>query len=395
MGDSLFAFLLFLTILAVFTRETFVIGFIYILGGAFLLGRWWTNTIIDRLVFQRHYESRVFPGETIQVKVDIVNHSLLPIVWLRIQDYFPLDLADTRSFQQVISFAPKEKKTLQYFLKAHKRGLYSIGPLLITTGDLLGMSRENNFEGHVEKLIVYPQIIPLNKVELPSSSPMGTLKTSQPIFEDPSRPMGTRDYQAGDSLRRIDWKATAASGKLQTRIFEPSIALETMIFLNLNTTDYYYRTRFDAVELAIVVAASLGHWISNKRQSVGLCSNGVDPLTDDHILAPMLPKKGRGHFMRILEVLARVRASETSDFSTLISHSRVKLSWGTTLLVISGSADQAIFGELIQCKKAGLNPVLILCGEHPGLRHAIKAGKLFKIPVHSILNEHDLDVWRA
>lgn len=99
--------------------------------------------------------------------------------------------------------------------------------------------------------------------------------------------------------------------------------------------------------------------------------------------------------MRILEVLARVRASETSDFSTLISHSRVKLSWGTTLLVISGSADQAIFGELIQCKKAGLNPVLILCGEHPGLRHAIKAGKLFKIPVHSILNEHDLDVWRA
>ena len=97
--------------------------------------------------------------------------------------------------------------------------------------------------------------------------------------------MGKRDYTAGDSLRRIDWKSTAAVGRLQTKLFEPSIALETVLFLNLNSEEYHYKFRYDASELAIVVAASLANWIIGQKQSVGLVVNGSDP----HSAYPISP----------------------------------------------------------------------------------------------------------
>ena len=163
-------------------------------------------------------------------------------------------------------------------MNADRRGYYPIGPLHLRSGDLIGLTEELDTEGGVDHLIVYPKIIPFAKVKLPSRSPLGTLRHTQPIFEDPSRVRGKRDYVAGDSLRRVDWKATATTGRLQVKQFEPSIALETAIFLNLNADEYAQRTRLDATELAIVIAASLANWIVGQRQSVGLCVNGVDPI---------------------------------------------------------------------------------------------------------------------
>ncbi len=118
---------------------------------------------------------------------------------------------------------------------------------------------------------------------------MGTLRHHQPIFEDPSRIFGKRPYVSGDSLRRVDWKATASTGQLQVKLFEPSIALETEIFLDLNTEAYEFHSRASATELAIVVTASLANWVVRARQSVGLVTNGLDPLAQDGLPPRLLP----------------------------------------------------------------------------------------------------------
>ena len=95
-------------------------------------------------------------------------------------------------------------------------------------------------------LTVYPRIVALNSIQIPSRSPQGTMRHTQPIFEDPTRVLGKREYVAGDSLRRVDWKSTAVTGRLQVKLFEPAISLETLIFLNLNAEDYHYRSRIDS-----------------------------------------------------------------------------------------------------------------------------------------------------
>ncbi len=394
MGDAFTFFIFVLIVLAVITRETFVFVLLYLFAGAALLGRWWTSRVVSKLVYTRKYDAKAFPGETIPVQLDIFNNSLLPAVWLRIQDFYPIEIADTSSFTQVISLGPRQKLHLGYTLKARKRGYYAIGPLHVSAGDLLGMSAEQHSEGKSDHLTIYPRVISLTEVRLPSNSPMGTMRHKQPIFEDPSRPTGKRDYQSGDSLRRIDWKATAATGRLQTKLFEPSIALETIIFLNLNLADYHVKTHFDATELAIVVAASLGNWIIARRQSTGLIANGVDPLATDSCPVPLPPRKGRAHMMRILEILARIRAAETEPFPAQIRQHRIHFPWGTTLIAVTGSADQMLFDELLQANRTGLNPVLILCGEHPSHRQAAQQARLYKVPAYVIHNEKDLDLWR-
>ena len=173
-------------------------------------------------------------------------------------------------------------------------------------------------------------------MKLPSRSPLGTLRHTQPIFEDPSRVRGKRDYMAGDSLRRVDWKATASTGRLQVKQFEPSIALETAIFLNLNADEYAPRTRLDATELAIVIAASLANWIVGKRQSVGLSVNGVDPIGTEDKAQALPPRKGRAHLTRILDVLARVRSAPPTPFAQLFQYEAARLPWGTTVILITG-----------------------------------------------------------
>lgn len=394
MGDAFTFFLLILFVLAVFTRETFVFILLYLFIGVGLLGRWWIDRVIKRLQYNRKYEHKVFPGEIIPVKLDIHNGSWLPAVWMRIQDYYPIEVADTSSFSQVISLGPREAVTLNYNLKAQKRGYYSIGPLHVSAGDLLGMASERQSEGAADHLTVYPRVIPLSKVNLPSHSPIGTMRHQQPIYEDPTRSIGKRDYRPGDSLRRIDWKSSAASGRLQTKLFEPSISLDTITFLDLNLEDYHPRSRFDATELAIVVSASLANWVISKRQSTGLISNGVDPLAADSLPIPLHSRKNRSHLMRILDILARIKAGENESFPALIRRHRVNFPWGTTLIAITGSAETPLFEELIQARRTGLIPVLILCGEHPNHRQAAQQSRLFEIPIFVFRTEKDIEIWK-
>jgi uncharacterized protein (DUF58 family) len=342
----------------------------------------------------RSFSPRAFCGEDVPVKLQVVNHSLLPIVWLRLNESLPVELAPPIPMRQVISLGPRGQASFDYALRAHKRGFYKVGPLYVSTGDVLGLAGEQRREGICDTLTVYPRIIHFSSLGLPSHSPMGTLKYNQPIYEDPTRTFGKRDYVTGDSLRRVDWKATATTGRLQVKQFEPSIALTTTILLNLDEEEYDRHTRADSVELAVMVAASLANWVVQHKQTVGLFTNGTDPLADGQRFNPVLPRKGRGHLMRVLDVLARVQSTKNSPLTQMLRQDVVQLPWGTTLLLISGQADDLLFDELFKVRQRGLSPVLILLGQVLHIQEIKARGQYFGIPVYHFRRELDLDIWR-
>lgn len=394
MSEYIIIFLIVLAVIAAILRADFVLILIYILLGVYTAGRWWSQRALKAVSVSRAFNRRAFLGENVQVDLEIANKGRLPVVWLQLHESLPTALSVAGSFQQVISLGPGERLKFEYLLIGRKRGYYDVGPLKLYSGDIFGLTaeRERMMEG--EHLIVYPKIIPLTKISLPSSSPLGNLRHTQPIFEDPTRVLGKRDYVAGDSLRRVDWKATATTGRMQVKLFEPSIALETAIFLNLNASEYGYRTRFDATELAIVVAASLANWVTGLRQSVGLNTNGIDPLQKDALPQPVPPRRGRAHLMRILDVLARIQAAETVPFFQLLHQQVVHLSWGTTLIVITPQIGDELFDALFQARRAGLNTVLVPCGPVAGLSELRRRADYFGFPLFHILREPDLDIWR-
>jgi uncharacterized protein (DUF58 family) len=257
----------FVTLLAVafFTRVDAFFHLLYALCGIYILGRLWVRRSIKAVVLERVHDQRLFLGQEVEVKVDIRNRGWLPVLWMRLHDTVPAELAPGGAFRRVISLLPREHLSLSYPLTGRRRGYYELGPLVGQGGDLLGTASYRTQQAAGDCLIVYPRIVALNELGFPSQSPFGTLPSRERIFEDPARVRGVRDYQPGDSLRRIDWKTSARVGVLQVRRVEPAISLETAIFLNLDAADYPRDVRYGATELGIVVAASVAVHVVEKR----------------------------------------------------------------------------------------------------------------------------------
>jgi uncharacterized protein (DUF58 family) len=386
--------LILLIFLAALMRDDFALTLIYLFLGAFVLGTWWSSRSLSQVKHTRKFIDRAFLGEKIEVELQLENRGWLPLLWTRLTESLPVGLSTSPTFEQVTSLGPNTETTFRYTLSAQKRGYYPLGPSFVSTGDLLGLNRPLRAEMPAQYLTVYPQIVALKAIPIPSSAPQGTLRHTQPIFEDPTRVMGKREYQAGDSLRRVDWKSTATTGRLQVKLFEPSISLETLIFLNLNAEDYHYRSRIDATELAIVIAASVANWVAGKRQTVGLQVNGLDPLKPESAPPAIPPRKGQAHLMRMLDLLARIEMTKETSLTSLLQRERYQLPWGTTLIVITGQAGNDLLDELYQARRAGQNTLLILAGPVVNEQAILQRAGYFGLPVVPILNERGLDLWR-
>lgn len=396
MGNYFWFLLLVLLGLAVFLGQAsdFILTLLYLLLGAYLAGRIWSGRTVAQLRTERDFVSHAFLGEQVTVRVDLSNQGWFPLVWLQVRESLPVELAPPNSLHQVISLGGKSKAQLSYLLDCRRRGYYSLGPMYFTTGDVLGMTnRAGLYEA--DHITVFPKIIPLARFGIKSHAPIGTLRHTQPIFEDPSRVVGKRDYTSGDSLRRIDWKSSAASGRLQVKVYEPSIALETALFLNLNTSEYHLKTSHDDTELAIILAASLANHISELRQSVGMFTNGIDPLGSSSEQSFLPPRHGRGHLLRLLEMLARLQAGETYPLVQLIQSTSIHLTWGTTAALITNHVDDSLFDCIFQMIRRGVDCTLLLCGPVAGFAAIQQKAGYFGIPLFQFMNERDLDLWRS
>lgn len=393
MTNAFLPLLIILLVIAALMRDDFALTLIYLVVGAALLGIGWSRYALARVAHRRSFNEHAFLGEKVEIDLQVHNRGWLPVLWLSLHDSLPVALSTNPSFQHVFSLGPRTETRFKYLVHASKRGYYEIGPLSLAGGDILGLGKPLRLESPARHLTVYPKIIPLSAVQIPSRSPQGTLRHHQPIFEDPTRIFGKRDYIAGDSLRRVDWKSTAVSGRLQVKLFEPSISLETLIFLDLNRAGYHYRSYIDSAELAIVIAASLAAWVAGKQQTVGLKINGRDPLAADGLPEYLPPRKGEAHLMHMLETLARVELVDGSPLPELIQQQRYHLSWGTTLMVVTGKANQPLLNELHQARRSGQNAVLVLAGPAASHDTAHRAA-FFGIPVVYIRNERGLDIWR-
>jgi uncharacterized protein (DUF58 family) len=391
-------FLVVLLAVAFFTKVDVFFYLLYAVFGVYALGRLWARRSVAAVAVDRKHEGRIFWGHTFTVDLDVRNRSWLPVLWLRLGDTVPVELTAGGPFRRVISLLPRERINLSYSLHGRRRGYYPIGPIVGLGGDLLGTATYENRCAAQDAVIVYPKIVPLQDLGFPSQSPFGVLPSRQRIFEDPTRIQGVRDYQPGDSLRRMDWKTSARVGRLQVRRYEPAIALETAVFLNLDNGDYPGSQRYVAAELGIVVAASVAVHLVEKRQAVGLTTNGQDPLAEPVQAAAALPlRKGRGHLMNILDLLARIEVApedQAMDFLDLLNRKSLGLPWGSTVVIVTPQEVPGLLDTLLALRRRGLLVILAITLRDSGFpQTAQKAEQLGIQPLH-IWSEQRLEIWQ-
>lgn len=383
-------FIIFLMILAVFLRAESALTVIYMVIGTFLLGFWWNKRSLGHVEITRNYDTHAFLGDVIPVQLEIKNNSILPILWIEIHEGLPVDVRAGRVVKHVFSLGIRETKVIPYDLVTKKRGFYPIGPLLLSTGDPLGLLQPTEKEYPSSSLTVYPQIVNLSAFRLPSRSPFGTIKHHNPIFQDPSRILGKRSFQNGDSIRHIDWKSTAVTGQLQVKQFEASIALEVVVILDLHQENYSIKSTYKDTELAVTTAASVAAWGKHHHQSIGLVTNGTDPYHGNQMPNPIQPKKGANHFINILEILARIQPGDNLAVEDLIENASSNLSWGATIVFISGSFQDATLDILFKTRKRGINPVMLFIGQSSDFRLLKKKAEYFKITLYKANDTLDL-----
>ncbi|MGB5051388.1 MAG: DUF58 domain-containing protein, partial [Caldilineaceae bacterium] len=315
------------------------------------------------------------------------------------------DLQTGESYRLVASVGGRSQAVRRFRLFCHRRGYFSLGPLRLTTGDLFGFAQSSWEEGEKVHLTVYPKVVTLEQLGLPSRLPFGTLRSRQRIFMDPTRMAGVRPYASGDTMRHIHWRASAHDDTLLVKKFQPSMALTTMIVLDLDQFSYPPRERLGGSEWAVVVAASLANHIISQRQETGLLTNGLDPFSNGDA-NPIPGMNGQGHLMGILELLARVQLRRDPDAddpmeeghlspSRFALHSWLpthitSLGWGTTLLLVTPHISDPLLWSLHALNRRGLTVQVVACVRQPGFDRMRQQAEAMGIGVHPTFWESDL-----
>lgn len=394
-----------LLLIALLLRLDFVFYVLYVVGGIWLLARWATPRSMKALAVRRAFVSHAFLDETVPVTLELHNQTRLPMPWLKVSESLPLDLAAAAQINRIYTLRPRERVTISYDLHCRRRGYYPVGPLRLASGDLFGFSDVQNRAEALQYLTVYPRIIPLTGLALPSRLPFGVLASPQRMFEDPARLRGVREYQSGDSQRRINWKASAHGDALLVKQYSPAISLESMILLNLRGDEYERQRRYSASEWAIVVAASLAAYLESRRQAVGLAVHGVDVLsgqTDATLNSadprPMAvpPRPGRPHLMKVLELLARAETTDASEpFVHWAQRTAAPLAWGATVLAITPSGDETTCQGLHRLVRAGLNVVMFVVEPYNRFELVQQRTRRLGFQAHMVASEQDLERLQA
>ena len=112
-----------------------------------------------------------------------------------------------------------------------------------------------------------------------------------------------RPYSPGDLPRRIHWRASARTGALQSKQYEPGAVPTVALFLDVNTFERFWEGLDpERLELAISATASLATHALSERRQVGLYANA--PLAGGERQIRILPGRHPAQLTRILEALA-------------------------------------------------------------------------------------------
>jgi len=374
-GAWLFITIILIILAAILKQPSLlIIGVLFFVTSG--IARIWSRYSLQKVEYKRTLSAeRVFFGEQVTLDISITNSKFLPLPWLHIEEEVPESLTFLKGktlssakpgrvvLSSFLSVGWYHRLTRRYPIQCMKRGYFTFGPATINSGDPFGFFRISETLEDQQHLLVYPKIVPLEEIGIPSRHPFGDLRIRRHLFEDPVLVMTTRDYVPGDPLKRIHWKTSARLQRLQTRVFEHTTTVDIALFLDTRTvTDKYYWGNMvaDLLETGVITATAIANYSISQGYKVGFYANEYYWESDRPMRLP--PADHPEQLKAILEALAHVKGIPSQTIETLMNKETRSLSWEATIVLITAAPTEEVVATLKHLKRAGRRVGLVLVG---------------------------------
>jgi uncharacterized protein (DUF58 family) len=367
------AVLTLILVLAVATRQTGLALICALLLVAAGIAQLWTRWALARVSYERGLsQPMAFPDDEVELTIKVTNRKLLPLASLQFFDRLPAALAinagviysgsrHAQLLQRRTSLRWYESVVWRYTLRPKARGAYRIGPVQLTSGDPFGLSSTEKELEIFSSLLVYPRLVSLPELGMPTRNPIGDTRAPS-LLRDPMRTIGVRDYAPSDPLKDVHWAATARTGSLQTRVYEPTTSRTLAIFLDLDTFEFYYQGMDpELVEHMISAAATLTRTGLDEGYAVGFYANSA-PAEHEH-MARLPASRSPAQLGQIMETLARLTAYSITTIGRLLTLTAGELNPGTTILLIGAVNSDATKAALLRMRELGYRVVWLYMGD--------------------------------
>jgi len=334
------------------------------LGVVIILTDFWQRHSLDGVTYVRKfYYTRAFPGESIVVSLEVENRKLLPLSYLRTADSWPKavgpqdpellspsHLVDHGILTHIFSLRWNGKVRRSYPLVFTRRGVYKVGPVTLTSGDLFGLHERILDLDECTNLTVFPALIPQDPLVLRAEGPFGDARARRPLFEDPNRPQGVREYHPEDTFRRVHWPATAHTGQLQVKVFQPTTSMVMELCLNVSTYARYWEGVYpQLLEHLVSLCATLATQGIQAGYRVGLISNGCLANSDQPFRVP--PGRRPKQLAHLLTALAGVTPIAIGSFDNFLIRESPAIPYGATLVVITAIMSPGLAESILRLKR--------------------------------------------
>ncbi|MDF2906280.1 MAG: hypothetical protein K0R34_1601 [Herbinix sp.] len=274
-----------------------------------LYSRFWNKNLTVELCLS---DDMAVEGDSLSLIETITNQKLLPIPVLKIKymvskyliflDTRQTELTDHTYRNDLFSLMMYQKLTRNIPFLCTKRGYYTIDKITLVCNDIL---LESELVAGAEtklQLYVYPRPIEYSQLQIPFQNLFGSVLTKRLLYEDPFEFKSIREYQSFDTMKTINWKASAKSGCLMVNVHDHTASQQIKILLNLESDTL--RKHEELIEESIRLAATFAAYFIEQGIPTALYTNALAVISREVLSAPA--GSGYSHIRTINETLARI-----------------------------------------------------------------------------------------
>lgn len=320
----------------------------------------------------RFDEQLVTENDTAHITEIISNRNFLPIpaLWVKFaadrsllfKDRENISTSDKCYKNDIFSIFFYQKITKKLTFTAGRRGFFKIDKIDIVASNLIFSDSLVSSIPCDTTLMVYPRLTDTKRMSIPFKQIMGEITTAANRFayDDPFLFAGIRPYIYGDSLKDINWNATARCGTLHTNVHDHTVRQEVCFLYNPELDGMLEDN--ELCEENIRIIATLATLFTDETGiGISFYTTAKDIITKE--ASCLCTGMGRGHLQNLFATLARLELSLPCDnfeqyVDTLINTHKINAN-ATVILVTSkkGADMQHLFSSLNDSSRRNSNNI--------------------------------------